>query len=324
MADHVRFLYTVLLFILAGSVSSDPTSAASGPHSTSIQGPSVITAGVTADFTCSADCTPPCNYTWQAFGEEVKGQVVTLTSNGLTYSIELECTAINPLSNDSQTINKTVEVYDPVMVVPSTSSIPVEGKPFSMICNGSGPGITTMWLKDQEPFPADRRMQLSNNNRTLTFSSLLPSDVGFYTCAVVTNSTIKVYSRGYMLDFGSINVTIQGPDRVVAGVAQNFTCVANCILVCSISWTFKHFPQGKFQASGDTITWTPARTGLVQNFTCVVENKYTRQTAQATKRVVVIESPTKVPPTPSGSVIETPSIFLLFLASLQLLFALSA
>ncbi|XP_063054221.1 carcinoembryonic antigen-related cell adhesion molecule 5-like isoform X2 [Engraulis encrasicolus] len=322
MANHVKLFYTILLFTITGSASSQPMSAASsdtsGPHFTSIEGPRVIMAGVRTDFTCSADCKPDCTYTWQVSGREVEGEAVTLTVDGHRDSIELECTATNPVSKDTQSTSKTVEINNPVMVVPSTSSIPVEGKPFSMICNGSGPGITTTWLKGHEPFPADPRMQFSENNRTLTFSSLLPSDVGFYTC-VVTNSTMKVASRGYLLDFGTISVDIQGPHTVMAGVEQNFTCVPDCSMDCSTLWTFQQFPQGNFKARGTTITWTPARPGLVQNFTCVAENKLAQRMIQVTLRVVVT-----VPPTPSGSVIERPSIFLLFLVSLQLLFALSA
>ncbi|KAL2084222.1 hypothetical protein ACEWY4_019740 [Coilia grayii] len=331
MADHMKFLYAILLFTITESVFSlpmaAPSSDTSGPHFTSIQGPRVVTAGVRTDFTCSADCTPECTYTWRVSGQQVEGKAVTLTLDGHRDSVELECTALNPTSRDSQSARNTVKINNPVMVVPTTSSNPFEGDAFSLACKGSGPGITTLWLKDNELFPTDSRMRFTDNNGTLVFSSLLPSDAGFYTC-VVANSTIKVASRGYLLSFRTITVTIEGPDTVVAGVEHNFTCVPNCSLECSISWRFKQFPQGSFKASGTLVRWTPARPGLVQDFTCVAENKLAQRTAQYTKRVLVSGPPPTIPPSPppkpSASVMERPSFILLTLVCLQLLFALSA
>lgn len=67
-------------------------------------------AGVPTDFTCSADCTPECTYTWRVSGQEVKGSIVTLTVSGQTERLRLECIAINPVSKESQETWETVTI----------------------------------------------------------------------------------------------------------------------------------------------------------------------------------------------------------------------
>ncbi|XP_031432504.1 hemicentin-2-like isoform X2 [Clupea harengus] len=331
MANHMC-LYGILLFTMTESVLSLPLRASlsdpRGPHFTSIKGPSKIKAGVTTEFVCSAMCTPECSYTWQVSGQEAQGDTLTVTVSGQHQSLELVCTAVNPTNNDSQSTDKTVQVDNQVMVNPTTGADPQEGHAFMLACKGSGPGITTVWYKDNEPIAADQRIWLTENHAMLNFSSLLPPDGGYYEC-VVTNSTIRVTSRGYQLSFGTIAVSLLGPDTVEAGVEHTFTCQADCTLACSITWSFPHgFPQGSFSFRGDTVRWTPATPGLVQVFQCSAQNSLAQRTAQATKRVTVSAPPTTpappLPPTPSGSVVERPSLALVSMVCLQLLFALSA
>ncbi|XP_076135476.1 cell adhesion molecule CEACAM1-like [Alosa pseudoharengus] len=328
MADHMKLLYTIFLFTITECVLSlplsSPLSDPRGPYFMSISGPSAVTAGVPTEFICSADCTPECVYTWRVSGKEAEGNALTLTVSGRTESLELECTAVNPASNDSRSTSRTVEINNPVIVKPTTSSDPREGQAFVLACQGSGPTIATAWFKDGQPLATDARVLLSKNNATLAFSSLLPSDGGYYECEVA-NSTITVTSRGYLLSFGTIAVSILGPDTVEAGVEHNFTCQANCELPCSISWRFSHgFPEGSFSLRRTEIRWTPARPGMVQLFQCIAENSLAQRMAQATKNVTVLARPTSPAPhpTPSGSMMVRPALALISMVSLQLLFAL--
>lgn len=87
---------------------------------------------------------------------------------------------------------------------------------------------------------------------------------------------------------GIITVSILGPDIAEAGVEHIFTCRANCTMECSTSWWFSHgFPQGSISVLGTEIRWTPAGSGLVQEFECTAENTLAQRSVQATKRVMV-------------------------------------
>ncbi|XP_062395017.1 carcinoembryonic antigen-related cell adhesion molecule 1-like [Sardina pilchardus] len=330
MADHMKLLTTIFIFTITECAFSLPISDPDprGPFFPSISGPSEVMAGVPTDFTCSAECTPECVYNWKVTGKEVEGNVMTLTVSGRTESLELECTAVNPASNKSWSASKTVKINNPVSVQPTTSSDPQEGQSFTMTCQGSGPTIATAWFKDGKPLDTDARMRLSEHNATLAFRSLLPSDGGYYECEVA-NSTITVTSRGYLLSFGTIAVSILGPDTVEAGVEHNFTCQANCTLPCSITWRLPDgYIIGSFIANGVEVRWTPDTPGIIQSFQCIAQNSLAQRMAQATKRVTVSERPTTPttpapPPPPSGSVTVRPAFALISMVSLQLLFPLS-
>lgn len=61
----------------------------------------------------------------------------------------------------------------------------------------SWPARTLVWHKDGQPISTDIRMNFSENNVTLAFSSMLPSHGGYYEC-VVTHGALMVSSQGYL------------------------------------------------------------------------------------------------------------------------------
>ena len=106
-----------------------------------------------------------------------------------------------------------------------------------LACKGSGPGITTVWYKDNEPIAADQRIWLTENNATLAFSSLLPSDGGYYECkTLVTNSTIRVTSRGYQL---SCEFTASSP-HLIPKVVVVMVCMVVVVMVCMVEISYPH------------------------------------------------------------------------------------
>ncbi|XP_062395018.1 immunoglobulin superfamily DCC subclass member 3-like [Sardina pilchardus] len=309
MADHMKLLYTIVIFTITECVfSSSSGDPIKGPFQTSIKGPGVVKAGVPTEFTCSDKCTPGCVYQLKESGKEVDGGVMTVTADGRQESLKLECTAVNTETKVSWTTTKTVKINNPVSVKPTTSSDPQVGKSFEMTCQGSDPATTTTWLKDDQPLSTDARMRLSENNGMLSFTSLLSSDGGLYACKVG-----NVFSRGYLLSFGTIAVSILGPDTVKAGVEHSFTCQAKCTLPCTTSWQFNQaFSDGSISNNNNVLQWTPATPGRVQIFQCSAQNIQAQRTVQASKTVTV-----------SGSVMVRPALALISMVSLQLLFALS-
>ncbi|XP_035286439.1 uncharacterized protein LOC118233960 [Anguilla anguilla] len=290
-----------------------------GPYFTEIEGPDLLTAGEEAEFTCTADCTPPCAYNWSANGQLARGQVLTVTANGLLSSVDLECISINPKSQETSRQTKKVKVENPVSVKPPAGKEPFLKRPFSLTCAGAAEMSSIVWYKDSYTLTMDAQMTLSADNATLSFSSLLPSHGGFYQC-VSSKSGRRIVSVGHLLTYGSLSVNISGPDTVEVGTENTFVCEPNCEIDCSIVWTFrKGFPSGSFTQRKTVIKWTPDTPDTTQVFTCVVENTSAGKSAEATKVVRVIQIQKPVKPE-SGSMALKPSAALCLLVCMGVLF----
>lgn len=87
-----------------------------GPHFTAIRGPSVIMAGVPAIFICSADCTPGCVFTWRVDRHEVISPAVQLTASGHQELLKLECTAVHPVTMNSEKTSKIITIDSEYLV----------------------------------------------------------------------------------------------------------------------------------------------------------------------------------------------------------------
>ena len=80
-----------------------------------ITGVDVITVGVPSSFECSADCSPPCTYTWNLDGQIVHGSGLDFTLNGYAPSEVFNCVAKNPATGKTASVNKTVNVSGTVV-----------------------------------------------------------------------------------------------------------------------------------------------------------------------------------------------------------------
>ncbi|KAI1886256.1 hypothetical protein AGOR_G00212120 [Albula goreensis] len=266
-----------------------------GPYFARIIGPKMAAAGEGTDFTCSADCSPSCTYTWSMDGKTVQGEEVTVTPSGATTSLQLECTALNPATGKSAKTTETVQVKNPVALKPQSVTEPSLGEPFSLTCAGADPTATIEWLKDGYDMTIDAQMSLSADKSTVRFTSLLPSHGGFYRCAPSKGGS-RIVSTGYLLSYGKLSVSVSGPDTVVVGKEHVYECNANCEIECSIYWTFRGgLPSGSYSQRQTVIRWTPDQPDTTQVFTCVVENTAARRSATYSKTVKVVEEADLLP-----------------------------
>lgn len=67
---------------------------------------------------------------------------------------------------------------------PTTQALPIVGKPFSLRCAGFWSPASITWLKNKRQMLISKRVVLSSDNATLTFSRLLKGDRGVYQCLV--------------------------------------------------------------------------------------------------------------------------------------------
>lgn len=96
-------------------------------------------------------------------------------------------------------------------------TVPTLNQSLILACQGASPGglpgppylvDKVVWYKDGQKVTLDERMRLMDNNATLRFDSLLPSDGGFYRC----QSTMpkyrmeRAFSVGYLLSSKVLHV----------------------------------------------------------------------------------------------------------------------
>ncbi|XP_063073531.1 hemicentin-1-like isoform X2 [Engraulis encrasicolus] len=83
-----------------------------GPKNVTISGPKSVAVGQKSTFECSAVCTPPCMYIWNAYGTTLHGNKVELTVSHSVATEDLVCKAINLETKEAATASVTVDVTD--------------------------------------------------------------------------------------------------------------------------------------------------------------------------------------------------------------------
>ncbi|XP_039886147.1 carcinoembryonic antigen-related cell adhesion molecule 20-like [Simochromis diagramma] len=261
-----------------------------------------VTAGSPTTFTCSSNCFPNCIYTWSFKGSTVNGSTLTWTPDGLDDTVKLHCTVFNPQTGVYTSTDTIVEITNQISVhVSPLNTVPSLNQSLNLICHdarfGDPQGLSDLvWYKDGQEVTLRENMWLQQNNLTLHFDSLLPSDAGFYQCQTyLPTSQTTVVSLGYLLSYDQWNVSISGPDTVFPGQLSEFTCLTSCTLnvECTVRWEFRGgFPVGTyFSVHKNEVRWTPSLPGTFRNFTCIAENKAAGRSAEATKMVEVKDIP---------------------------------
>ncbi|RVE62822.1 hypothetical protein OJAV_G00161810 [Oryzias javanicus] len=261
-----------------------------------------VSAGHRTEFTCSSSCFPNCVYSWTFKGRSVNGSTLTWTPDGQDDTVELQCIVHNPETGISSSTTTILEINNQMSVrVSPSNTAPILNQSLSLVCLNAGSGdpkgpSDLIWFKDGKKVTQDENTKFLQNNKTLHFDSVLPSDAGFYQCQTYLPSLqTRVISLGFLLSFDQWNVSISGPDSVFPGRLSEFTCLTSCTqnIECTVRWQFRGgFPIGTFfSANGNRIRWTPSIPGTFQNFNCVAENKAAGRSAEATKLVEVKGAP---------------------------------
>ncbi|XP_041843428.1 uncharacterized protein LOC121641390 [Melanotaenia boesemani] len=258
-----------------------------------------VRAGYPTVFICSSSCFSNCIYTWNFEDRTINGSTLTWTPDGRDDTVELKCTVLDRKTGESISTTTVLDIIkNPVSVQTSPSNtVPSVNQSLSLVCKGAASGdpqgpSELIWFKDGAKLTLHENMQLLQNNFTLHFNPLLPSNVGFYHCeAFLPTLQTRVLSSGYLLSVDPWHVTISGPDSVFVGKMSQFTCLTSCKLnvECTVRWQYRGgFPTGTyFSVHANQLKWTPSIPGTFQNFTCIAENAAAGRSAEATKMVEV-------------------------------------
>lgn len=116
MTDDAHLYLSWLCWAKRPLVYIRVSSPADGPKTVIISGPGSLEVGVPASFTCSAECTPSCSFTWTLYGKTMTGSGIDITVNRYVSQESISCQAENTYTGKMATVNETLSVSGRVLL----------------------------------------------------------------------------------------------------------------------------------------------------------------------------------------------------------------
>ncbi|XP_053536639.1 carcinoembryonic antigen-related cell adhesion molecule 5 isoform X1 [Ictalurus punctatus] len=205
--------------------------------------------------------------------------------NPTTYALELKSltendTGLYSLTVDTPTNSFTgetsLQVFVPpsnVTIVPSKTELVEFSSTVSLVCSASGSSLSFIWLNASSEVTAGERVQLTDNNNSLTITSVIRYDTGPYQCET-SNIISKAMSP-------PLNLTIYyGPENVAVEadpVGPFYSSGSNLILTCSaesnpaaeFQWAVNGTELGEM---GQELRLSDIQSSQSGNYTCTAHN----------------------------------------------------
>ncbi|XP_032985296.1 carcinoembryonic antigen-related cell adhesion molecule 6-like isoform X2 [Rhinolophus ferrumequinum] len=229
----------------------------------------------------------------------------TIYPNGslLFQNVTLEDTGsytLQALNTDLQAelVTGQLRVYPELLkpTITSNTSDPVEHKgPVVFTCESEIQDVTYLWLINSQSVQNSTRLELSEDNRTLTLLNVTRSDTGPYECEI-RNPVTAIRSDPFYLN------VLYGPEAPIispsdthyrSGANLNLSCHAASNPPAQYSWLINGRPEQSTQKLFIT-NITPNNSG---SYTCVVHNSVTRLNGTA---VIIITVSDDSPQESSG------------------------
>ncbi|XP_047666873.1 carcinoembryonic antigen-related cell adhesion molecule 20-like isoform X2 [Tachysurus fulvidraco] len=153
-------------------------------------------SGSNLKLNCSAESRPAAEIHWAVNETELveKGQVLKLNNIQISHSGNYTCIAYNTQTlqnsvSESISVNILVPVSN-VAIIPSLTEVELNNT-VSVICSASGSSLSFIWLNGSSEVTAGERVQLTDNNRNLTITSVIRGDTGPYECEAYNSISRK-------------------------------------------------------------------------------------------------------------------------------------
>uniref|UniRef100_A0A672FDD1 Ig-like domain-containing protein n=1 Tax=Salarias fasciatus TaxID=181472 RepID=A0A672FDD1_SALFA len=260
-----------------------------GPKMAMITGPHYAKTGDNVTFICNATSKPPSHYKWYFNGDMVSNMSVYVTPPlTLNMSGKYVCKAFNHITGKNSSAYKMLTVVDPITHVHVVSSMgpAMEGYPYNLTCNVTGPPDHIYWMKDGAMLHEDNTTSFYMGNKTVMFMPADRYDSGHYRCKA-GNAVGSVTSYPYMLlvNYGPEKPIIQGPAYAEAGSHAVFSCSAMSAPPSTYSWWYNN----NSVSNTSMFKIGPLSLNMSGELTCKAYNNVTGKTSRSSKMLKVIE-----------------------------------
>ncbi|XP_036394523.1 carcinoembryonic antigen-related cell adhesion molecule 1 [Megalops cyprinoides] len=220
---------------------------------------------------------------------------VTLEDSG-SYIIQ----GLSPSLRASATLSVQEPVSD-VRVSANDTNLVEFNDTVSLTCSASGSSLSYRWHNGNTDITASERIQLSDNNKTLTISSVLRSDQGPLYCTV-SNGISNGTSQPVLLNisYGPSNLKLTpNPSKPVYRAESDLVlrCSADSNPPAYYSWAF----QGALiNQKGPDLRLDNVQQSQSGNYTCWAHNDVTLRYASVTTWINIIEPISEIGVNASG------------------------
>ncbi|KAM3587539.1 uncharacterized protein V6R79_008634 [Siganus canaliculatus] len=208
-----------------------------GPSLVLISGVDIVTVGITYGFQCSANCYPGCSYNWTRDNVTTQGPELSLQLLHIFPSVTLTCTAVNPATGNSVTVQKVLQV------TAGPSNIQISGPAYLTASTASTftcsaycyPSCSYSWtvMVDEETFNTAQ-----GNTLSVTPASSIVASETLICQAEDTVSHLFISTTLTLWVASSSDIVIDGESSVVMGRQYVYICSATCVPSCSFTWTY--------------------------------------------------------------------------------------
>ncbi|XP_073513825.1 cell adhesion molecule CEACAM1-like [Phyllobates terribilis] len=188
------------------------------------------------------------------------------------------------METPAQDVFVNLTVYDPVTKPKITASItqPKENDPFTLRCDTSNDTNISWTMRD---INISSKTKLSEDNRTLMFSSVKRENSGEYRCEA-RNIANKDVSDPYTVTvvYGPDEIQIEGTKFVKPGSPFTLTCSADSFPPPEYQWKLNGSDLQEKTSKYNISNAAPEDQGL---YTCVARNPVTNHSANGSVYVIV-------------------------------------
>ncbi|KAL2084215.1 hypothetical protein ACEWY4_019733 [Coilia grayii] len=244
-------------------------------------------SGDNVTLNCSSESSPAAQLQWALNGTllDEKGPELRLDPALTSKSGGYSCWAYN---SKTQRYKLSSPASITVLEKVSGAAITIAGSPdpliagkssVSLTCEAKGSITTRKWMKNGETLsPESGRITFSDDNRTVSISSVQKEDRGEYKCQVSNPVSNAEGSETLIVNYGPEKVEIKGEGHegaVEFGQKIHLSCSAESVPDCTYTWTLNGTDEIGTGASFIKENSVYEDSG---NYTCTAFNNITKET----------------------------------------------
>uniref|UniRef100_A0A8C5V2R8 Ig-like domain-containing protein n=2 Tax=Microcebus murinus TaxID=30608 RepID=A0A8C5V2R8_MICMU len=224
-----------------------------GPDVPTISPPdSYYPLGANLHLSCHAASNPPAQYSWLINGSlQIPTQELFVPSVTMSHSGSYACVAHNSATGRNSTTVKNITVLEPQPVAQpsihaSSSTVTEDKDSVVLTCLTNDTGISIRWIFNNQSLQVTERMQLSQDNISLSINPVERGHAGGYQCEVsnpVSHCRSDIFRLTVELDPSGTSHMPAVSCWILPGASRSLLCQGS---LCTHSW---HPPWGSTQGN---------------------------------------------------------------------------